>query len=69
MGRLYIERWLTAPMQRANGEIVQRNKGTLQGGVISPVFANLFLHYVFDKIKWQMAGWENNYLLKLLQIF
>ena len=47
--RLYIERWLTAPMQKANGEIVQRNKGTPQGGVISPVLSNLFLHYVFDK--------------------
>ena len=47
--RLYIERWLTAPMQKANGEIVQRNKGTPQGGVVSPVLSNLFLHYVFDK--------------------
>ena len=36
-------------MQKANGEIVQRNKGTPQGGVISPVLSNLFLHYVFDK--------------------
>ena len=47
--RLYIERWLTAPMQRADGEITARGKGTPQGGVISPVLANLFLHYVFDK--------------------
>jgi group II intron reverse transcriptase/maturase len=47
--RLYIERWLTAPMQQANGEIIARAKGTPQGGVISPVLANLFLHYAFDK--------------------
>lgn len=47
--RLYIERWLTAPMQRADGEIIARAKGTPQGGVISPVLANLFLHYAFDK--------------------
>lgn len=47
--RLYIERWLTAPMQGANGEIIARTKGTPQGGVISPVLANLFLHYVFDR--------------------
>lgn len=47
--RLYIERWLIAPMQLANGERVSRTKGTPQGGVISPVLANLFLHYVFDK--------------------
>jgi len=47
--RLYIERWLTAPMQGANGEIIARTKGTPQGGIISPVLANLFLHYVFDR--------------------
>ena len=47
--RLYIERWLTAPFQHADGEIVMRDRGTPQGGVVSPVLANLFLHYVFDK--------------------
>jgi group II intron reverse transcriptase/maturase len=47
--RLYIERWLTAPMKRANGEIIERKQGTPQGGVISPVLSNLFLHYAFDK--------------------
>lgn len=46
---LYIERWLTAPMQTVEGELVQREKGTPQGGVVSPLLANLFLHYVFDK--------------------
>jgi RNA-directed DNA polymerase len=45
---LYIERWLKAPMQLVNGTIVTRDKGTPQGGVISPVLSNLFLHYVFD---------------------
>jgi RNA-directed DNA polymerase len=45
---LYIERWLKAPMRKDDGEIVQRTKGTPQGGVISPLLANLFLHYVFD---------------------
>ena len=45
---LYIKRWLKAPMQMENGNIVDREKGTPQGGVISPVLANLFLHYAFD---------------------
>ena len=45
---LYIERWLKAPMQASDGTISVRNKGTPQGGVISPLLCNLFLHYVFD---------------------
>jgi RNA-directed DNA polymerase len=45
---LYIERWLTAPMQREDGVIISRERGTPQGGVISPLLANLFLHYAFD---------------------
>jgi RNA-directed DNA polymerase len=44
---LYIERWLTAPMER-DGVRMARMRGTPQGGVISPVLANLFLHYTFD---------------------
>jgi len=47
--KLYIERWLTAPMLMQNGELVDRKQGTPQRGVISPVLANLFLHYAFDK--------------------
>jgi group II intron reverse transcriptase/maturase len=45
---LYIERWLKAPFQMDDGTVVERTSGTPQGGVISPVLANLFLHYVFD---------------------
>jgi RNA-directed DNA polymerase len=46
---LYIERWLTAPMLQVNGTLVAKSQGTPQGGVVSPVLSNLFLHYVFDK--------------------
>jgi len=46
---MYIKRWLKAPIQQTNGELVEREKGTPQGGVISPILANLFLHYAFDK--------------------
>ena len=46
--RLYIARWLRAPVQRPDGTLEQRTKGTPQGGVISPLLANLFLHYAFD---------------------
>lgn len=45
---LYIERWLTAPGVDSEGQQQQRKAGTPQGGVISPLLANLFLHYVFD---------------------
>ena len=47
--RLYVARWLRAPVQRPDGTVHQRTKGTPQGGVISPLLANLFLHYAFDK--------------------
>lgn len=46
---LYIERWLKAPAQIADGTLVNRDKGTPQGGVASPLLANLFLHYAFDE--------------------
>lgn len=46
---LYIERWLTAPMVLEDGTVVARQRGTPQGGVVSPLLANLFLHYVLDR--------------------
>lgn len=45
---LYVERWLPAPLQQPDGCLVARDRGTPQGGVISPLLSNLFLHYVFD---------------------
>jgi RNA-directed DNA polymerase len=45
---LYIERWLKAPMEMEGGQLTARERGTPQGGVVSPVLANLFLHYAID---------------------
>jgi len=45
---LYVERWLKAPLQRADGSLIRRDRGTPQGSAISPLLANLFLHYAFD---------------------
>jgi RNA-directed DNA polymerase len=46
---LYIERWLKAPAQLEDGSLMEREKGTPQGGVISPLLANIFLHHAFDE--------------------
>lgn len=46
---LYIERWLTAPFETAEGISVPRERGTPQGGVVSPILMNLFMHYAFDQ--------------------
>jgi RNA-directed DNA polymerase len=57
---LYIERWLTAPMQLPDGTQTERKMGTPQGGVVSPVLSNLFLHYVFDmwmKLNYPWKPW------------
>jgi RNA-directed DNA polymerase len=45
---LYIERWLRAPIVLGDGIMKERSRGTPQGGVVSPILANLFLHYAFD---------------------
>jgi retron-type reverse transcriptase len=54
---LYIERWLKAPAQDEEGNLLKREKGTPQGGVISPLLANLFLHYAFDL--WMRRTWTH----------
>jgi RNA-directed DNA polymerase len=46
---LYVERWLKAPLQREDGTLSQRDRGTPQGSAISPLLANIFLHYAFDR--------------------
>jgi group II intron reverse transcriptase/maturase len=45
---LYLERWLKAPVSMPDGTLVSRERGSPQGSVVSPVLANLFLHYAFD---------------------
>ena len=45
---LYVQRWLVAPLQQQDGSLVARDRGTPQGSAISPVLANLFMHYAFD---------------------
>jgi RNA-directed DNA polymerase len=45
---LYVKRWLKAPIQMPDGRMVERDRGTPQGSAISPVLANLFMHYTFD---------------------
>jgi len=50
---LYVKRWLAAPLQYPDGTLVERTKGTPQGSAVSPILANLFMHYAFDT--W-MAG-------------
>jgi RNA-directed DNA polymerase len=45
---LYVKRWLAAPLQQPGGTLQERDRGTPQGSAISPVLANLFMHYAFD---------------------
>jgi len=46
---LYVRRWLAAPITMPDGQVAERDRGTPQGSAISPVIANLFMHYAFDK--------------------
>jgi RNA-directed DNA polymerase len=46
---LYVERWLKADVKMSDGVLEQRSQGTPQGGVVSPLLANIFLHLVFDR--------------------
>jgi group II intron reverse transcriptase/maturase len=45
---LYVRRWLAAPVQRPDGTLARRDRGSPQGSAISPLLANLFMHYAFD---------------------
>ncbi|MEZ4884855.1 MAG: group II intron reverse transcriptase/maturase [Chitinophagales bacterium] len=54
---MYVERWLKCPMQMPDGSIAERTKGTPQGGVISPILANMYLHVVFDQ--WMQKHYAN----------
>jgi len=45
---LYLERWLKAPVEQQDGKLMDRTMGTPQGGVISPLLANIFMHHAFD---------------------
>ena len=45
---LYVKRWLAAPLQLPDGTLLERDRGTPQGSSVSPVLANLFMHYAFD---------------------
>ena len=45
---LYVKRWLAAPLQSPDGSLVERDKGTPQGSAVSPILANLFMHFAFD---------------------
>lgn len=56
--QLYVERWLKTLAKSADGEVIERTEGTPQGGVISPILANLFLHYAFDK--WMVRNNPDN---------
>jgi RNA-directed DNA polymerase len=55
---MYIERWLKAGVEQEDGSIAPREQGTPQGGVISPLLANVYLHHAFDK--WMEENYASN---------
>lgn len=54
---IYIERWLKAPIQMEDGTLIQRDVGSAQGSVISPLLSNIVMHHVFDK--WMESKFPN----------
>ena len=54
---LYVKRWLQAPLQQREGTLINRDRGTPQGSAISPLLANLFMHYAFDA--WMVREFPN----------
>ena len=54
---LYVKRWLAAPLQRPDGTLVERDKGTPQGSAVSPILANLFMHFAFDS--WMVRNYPD----------
>jgi len=46
---LYVKRWLKAPIQMPDGQVVERDRGTPQGSAVSPVLANLFMHVCHER--------------------
>lgn len=54
---LYVKRWLQAPLQQRDGTLINRDRGTPQGSAISPLLANLFMHYAFDA--WMVREFPN----------
>src|SRR5438552_552340 len=52
---LYVQRWLEAPVQSEDASLSERDRGTPQGSAVSPLLANMFLHYAFDAIARRVA--------------
>ena len=55
---MYMERWLKASVEQADGSFLKRERGTPQGGVVSPLLANLYLHHAFDQ--WMEEEYKTN---------
>jgi RNA-directed DNA polymerase len=61
---LYIERWLKAPAEAEDGTRMASNRGTPQGGVVSPLLANIFLHHVLDTWMAREFGLPHDWLAR-----